>query len=259
MRRVCRRLARLYEASRFCKKGTLPPEPLRNKLRLNVTPDANPRELDRLVQDGILAAKQHQSDLEQELRKENLQRWKDQVNDPTLKGMSRCVQKKETAHTSVDIHDNVCSANSPGKAAHMIHKCWDQLWATQQIDVPSVAQKLVPDYGLIPPKQSWKLTLKDVWMVVETGMVLQARRHRRLGRRSGIFPTKPLLPFINLPNIGKPLGLSPANYKQVNIPKSHKIGSHHICKIENLRPIAVLNNWWCMYASAWTQGEQVRG
>lgn len=177
MRRVCRRLARLYEASRFCKKGTLPPEPLRNKLRLNVTPDANPRELDRLVQDGILAAKQHQSDLEQELRKENLQRWKDQVNDPTLKGMSRCVQKKETAHTSVDIHDNVCSANSPGKAAHMIHKCWDQLWATQQINVPSVAQKLVPDYGLIPPKQSWKLTLKDVWMVVETGMVLQARRH----------------------------------------------------------------------------------
>ena len=178
---------------------------------------------------------------------------------PTLKGMSRCVPKKETAHTSVDIHDNVCSANSPGKAAHMIHKCWDQLWATQQIDVPSVAQKLVPDYGLIPPKQSWKLTLKDVWMVVETGMVLQARRHWRLGRRSGIFPTKPLLPFINLPNIGKPLGLSPANYKQVNIPKSHKIGSYHICKIENLRPIAVLNNWWCMYASAWTQGEQVRG
>ena len=161
LRRVRRCLARLYEASRFCKKGTLPPEPLKKTSGVCQPPGVWPTCSGR-----YLGCKTTPKWSRTGISEKNIQRWKEQVNDRTLKGMSRWVRKKEAVHTSVDIHDNGCTATSPGEAAHMIHSYWDHLWTTQQIDVPSVAQKLVSDYGLIPPKESWKLPLKDVWMVI---------------------------------------------------------------------------------------------
>ena len=245
----------------FAKREPSPPEPLKKKLHLDIAPDAIPRVYGQLVQEGILAAKQQQRDLEGELRKKNLQRWRDQVNDPTLKGMSRWVRKKETVHTSVDIRDTGCTATCPGEAAQMIHNYWDQLWTTQQIDVPSVAQKLVSDYGFVPPKQNWKLSLKDVWIAIRAAHGA-AGTDGWTGEEIRHLPYEAIVVFHKLTQQWEATGNVPRQLlesRQVNIPKSHKIGSDHSCKVENLRPISVLNIWWRTYASAWTKGEQVRG
>ena len=189
----------------------------------------------------------------------SIQRWKEQVNDRTLKGMSRWVRKKEAVHTSVDIHDNGCTATSPGEAAHMIHNYWDHLWTTQQIDVPSVAQKLVSDYGLI--RQSWKLPLKDVWMVIRAAHGA-AGTDGWTGEEVRHLPYEAIVAFHKLTQQWEATGRVPRQLlesKQVNIPKTHKIGSGHICKIENLRPISVLDIWWRVYASAWTKNKSGAG
>lgn len=156
LRRIRRRLARHYEARRWCHKGTLPPRCLSDKLGLTPSDDLDVSWcLDR-INNQLTSLNKLQTEAEEEEKIQRLKRWKTQVTDPSLKGLGRWLRKKSASHDAVNIVYKENIATNRIEAANMIFNYWGNLWTERNLDWEQLTGKLVCDFGPVQNNQNWE-------------------------------------------------------------------------------------------------------
>ena len=259
VRKLRRRIARLFECRRLCNKQHVPPISLLKKVQLEMTSDMNIPELLSCISRDIRNTQNLLRIKEQDLKKGRIDQWKARLNDPTLKGLSSWVKKKSVQDTQavITFQDNI--ASTPHQATSFILQFWSQLWSSSNEDSHQKVSTLVQDFGPTNPQNWSPISFGDLLLAVRDARGAKGPDNWE-GLEIRCLPIKAVEAFHRCTLRWHHTGQVPKQFlesRQVNLIKPHKVVDGRV-KCDDLRPISVLSGFWRVYASAWAKSDQIK-
>ena len=177
-RKLNRRLARLSEALAQARKLVCRGEPVNPQLRdlcRKLWPPAascvpsRPPEITAACRKDIAAAKAQPEHLRQHSQQAALKAWKERVQDPSLKGLSRWLSGKDQDQAAVNVYQGV--AQTSDETCRKIVDHWQSVWREQRRDgqpTPTqIADRLVQDFGQVRHARWESVTVEDLSKAVK--------------------------------------------------------------------------------------------
>ena len=236
LRKIRRRLARLYELRRLLTAGKQAPETLVKK----IWPSRSVAVLKECLVE-IDSVKVEQGRLEAKQKQERLRCWKERVNQGSLAGLGAWLKSKQTKTRQVTVCRNGLRAQNKEEATEMIIQHWQEVWNEVPVNEAEAIRTLVDGFGEVSPTSWAGLSVQEIhraiceakgsagsdnWSAAEV-------KHLPVGV-AGVFKAL----SDRWGSTGR-LPLQLKQVKQVNLGKPNKLASDGTLEARHTRPIAI--------------------
>ena len=250
LRKLRRRLARLYEVKRLCALNRAVPAGLLSRALPEVPAGTAPEELASLAAQALAVTKDEQLRAEHSQQQARLAQWRDRMATGTLKALGACLKSKAAATSKAVLYNSDMEAFSRRQATAMVCRHWQEVWQEVPVDVDGAVHTLVEGFGPTQNVQWTTITHEEVlWCVRHCKGAAGADQWS--GDELRFMPEPAVKLLHQLMMLWERTGLLPEQLceaRQVTLVKPGKLEPNNRLHVKNTRPITVCSCFWRIYA-----------
>ena len=256
LRKIRRRLARLYELRRLLANGKPAPPALLKRIWASGSTVASLEvclhEIDRV--------KAEQQSLELKQKQRRLRCWKERICQGTFAGLGAWLRSKQSSTRQVTLCRNGLTAQNKDQAADMIAQHWQEVWDEVPVNEAEAIETLVKGFGEVEPTSWTGLTVQEIHRAMSTAKGTGGPDNWSAAEVKHL-PERVAEVFKTLSDRWGSTGRLPLQLKQVrqvNLAKPNKLAPDGTLEAKHTRPIAIYSIFWRIFASAWSKNRQLQ-